>query len=376
MDEKVIAKAENEEPWGHFQFPTLSISDDEFYVSWSMNEDNISNLGKGKTVRMMSSNEGKSWKPITWDKSKEGVLLPNGCRIKLYTKPSVKLLDSIKEKSIGELKNSYSRRKVRFYYDKDLPPKYQGAYLARNCNGKFQPYKVNIKDPDFIRYEQDGILPFVWWGNIIYDENSQILYAAMSPSYYIEDGTVKPSGVIIYESSDFGISWSKKGVIKYFVDPKKDKVKQAYSISDGFMEPSFLILKDGTFVCVVRSTNGFGNRPLYFTKSIDKGATWSKPKVIAKSGVMPKLVQLENGVIVLSTGRPGIQLYYSSDGGDSWSDKYIVLDDDKGTCGYTGLKSVSNNRFMLVYSDFTRKNSNNLDRKAIVSKTFSLIKEY
>lgn len=377
LSEKVISQATRKEAWGYFQFPVLNNSGRDLIVSWSMNPDNLSTLGKGNTVRMKSSDMGKNWETVNSNEVKDGVVLSNGCRLKLFTKPSVKYSPNTQraKRSVGgELVNSYSRKAVRFYYDKDLPSEYQGAYLAKDCGSGFKPMKVKINDSDFIRYSENGVLPFIWWGNIIYDKSTNKLYAGMAPGYYMENGIVQPSGVIFYQSSDNGASWNKVGTIKYITDGNKDAMAKRRNISDGFTEPAFSILRNGTFVCVMRSSNGLGNRPLYLSRSTDKGKTWSKPKAITKSGVMPKLIQLDGGGLVLSTGRPGIQLYYSGDNGSTWSIAYSVLSNNKETCGYTGLQNLGNNQFMVVYSDFSRKNASGQERKAIVSKIFTVKK--
>ncbi len=79
----------------------------------------------------------------------------------------------------------------------------------------------------------------------------------------------------------------------------------------GFTEPAFVILQDGTFLCVLRTTDGLGHGPMYTSRSRDRGATWSTPEVIAPAGVLPRLLTLDNGVVVLTSGRPGVQMRFS-----------------------------------------------------------------
>jgi hypothetical protein len=127
---------------------------------------------------------------------------------------------------------------------------------------------------------------------------------------------------------------------------------------DGFTEPAFTRLRDGSLYCVLRTTDGNGVGPMYRTRSLDGGRTWSKPAVMAKNGVMPRLLRLGNGMLLLSSGRPGVQLRISKSGlGDDWSEPVDVLPPtsdklDVDSCGYTGLVALDRDTFLIVYSWF------------------------
>jgi hypothetical protein len=111
---------------------------------------------------------------------------------------------------------------------------------------------------------------------------------------------------------------------------------------------------------------------MYSSRSTDLGKTWSKPAVIAQNGVLPKLLQLENGVLVLTSGRPGVQVRFSTDGkGEKWSDPFDIIpisstyhSDD--TCGYTSLLATGPNTFMVAYSHFKHPTEDGQKRKAIL----------
>ena len=99
---------------------------------------------------------------------------------------------------------------------------------------------------------------------------------------------------------------------------------------------------------------------MYRTRSSDGGRTWSKPAVMAPNGVMPRLLRLGNGMLVLSSGRPGVQLRFSKSGlGDDWSEPVDVLPPtsdklDVDSCGYTGLVALDRDTFLIVYSWFQK----------------------
>jgi len=138
----------------------------------------------------------------------------------------------------------------------------------------------------------------------------------------------------------------------------------------GFTEGAYEIMPDGTFLCVMRTTDGRGIGPMYLSRSKDLGVTWTKPEAFTLSGVLPKLLQLKNGVMAMSSGRPGVQLRFSTDGqGRNWSDPiemlpYHGLTEDV-SCGYTNLLATGPDRFLLVYSDFRYVNDAKEIRKAI-----------
>ena len=63
----MIAMADQEEPWGYFQFPGIGVSDDgTLRISWQMQADSHKTYGKSssrKYTPMVSKNKGKTWQP-------------------------------------------------------------------------------------------------------------------------------------------------------------------------------------------------------------------------------------------------------------------------------------------------------------------------
>ena len=75
-------------------------------------------------------------------------------------------------------------------------------------------------------------------------------------------------------------------------------------------------------------------------------------------------------MLVLASGRPGVQLRFSNDGkGETWSDPFEMLPwidyKDQVSCGYTSLLPSGPDRFLVVYSDFRYINEAGEVRKAI-----------
>jgi hypothetical protein len=92
--------------------------------------------------------------------------------------------------------------------------------------------------------------------------------------------------------------------------------------------------------------------------------------VIAPSGVLPRLLRLTNGVIVLSSGCPGVQLRFCADGGGTtWSKPLELLpyanEKEQVSCGYTFLLATGPDSFLIIYSDFKYPTPAGQIRKAI-----------
>jgi hypothetical protein len=137
----------------------------------------------------------------------------------------------------------------------------------------------------------------------------------------------------------------------------------------GPSETAMIQLADGDLMAVFRVGNGkeWNLRRAY---SSDGGRTWSRADPIPPYSVDPSMVRINNGTIVLSTGRPGIRLWLSTDPrGKTWQDIDVVehhnrwapnetyrispypFESPRGmnTWSYTKLVEVAPNRLLLVY---------------------------
>ena len=259
-----------------------------------------------------------------------------------------------------------------------LPEKCQGVFINRLKKGEIE-WKVEratINDPQAVRGHFKGLFPIGWWGNMhVLPDGSMI--AGVYPGFFVPDDNVVDtrSGVFFYRSTDNGYSWNIQGRIGYIPDLVADpKGNQRM----GFSEPAFEILSDGTFLCIMRTADGLGIGPMYASRSTDQGRTWTKPEAFTPFGVFPRMLKLENGVIVLASGRPGVQVRFSTDGRD-WSTALEMLpyknEDDLVSCGYTGLLSTGKNRFLIIYSDFRYLNKEKEIRKAIKVREITVAKK-
>jgi len=372
--------ADKPEPWGFYQFPTLSrLTDGSINANWSLHEDNIQSYGTTDVGSALSKDGGKTWKIQKVDSSLvSGMLMPSGDRIQVIDKKPIKVEDLKLPKVVGKTNFTHRKSNFTFYRLHALPASRQGVYINRLGKGetKWQVDHASLYDPQALRYSFRGYVPVVFWGDIHFAADKSLI-AGIYPGYHITDSGVLDwqMGVFFYRSTDEGRSWKIQGRIPYDPDVTLDAVGKRRI---GFSEPCYEVLPDGSFLSVIRTTdgdgitNGLGNGPMYYSRSTDLGKTWTKPKAFTGAGVMPRLLQLDNGVLVLSSGRPGVQLRFSTDGkGEVWTDPIEMMPHDNGlkqdeiSCGYTGIIPSGPNRFFIIYSDFKHLNEAKEPRKSI-----------
>lgn len=372
----IIDVADRPYGWGFFQFPLMGRMDDgSIIVQWHLAEDNIKDYGKGAYGSARSTDDGKTWQILeNFKKPYGGIIAPNSDRIAVYTPRPIKVEDLNLPKPAGFLPDYYNpKEKLWLYKTKELPEAVNGIWINRAKKGdvKWNLEKAKLIDENSLRYSLRGLFPVVWWGEMQTWKDGNIYTCTYPGNRLGNDGMPVPKpGIDCYKSNDNGKTWQFQGYINYIDDKTMDL---RWDKRSGFSEPAFEILKDGTFVSVLRTTDGSGHGPMYICHSYDKGLSWTNPKAITPSGVLPKLLQLKNGVLVLSTGRPGVQLLFSKDNGKTWTEAFELLnvpvtDEWNYTCGYTEIIPTGNDSFLIVYSDFKHKNDKGEERKAIVTR--------
>lgn len=197
----------------------------------------------------------------------------------------------------------------------------------------------------------------LWLGYFLELGNGSIIASIYSNR--IDDDRIAPSGILIYKTTDKGENWSLLSYIPY---PKSDW-KENTEI-EGFTEPVLSELSDGSLLCVIRSTEWLDNKAMYKSISKDGGLTWSEPLAFTSNGCAPRLMNLKNGVIALTSGRPGVQLRFCFDGkANEWTNPIEMMNiiDGEGninplaSCGYSSIIRAGVNSFFMVYSVFTEK---------------------
>ena len=377
----MVAQAKKEEKWGYFQFPGIGRTEDgKLIVSWQMNEDSYKVYGKGVSGHMMSSDEGKTWKPLDKEYFTVGsrmLRLRNGNILQVATPASkeVRGYSSFPEPIYRD-----TTMKMNYYLETQLPEDLQGMYFClRDGKGKkIRSFHGELEDPCLLRYDIGGLMPVKWWGDMAELADGSLI-AGIYPSCYQNSYNETPkSDISFYKSNDKGYHWKAIGRIPFQIEKLKDKKRQ-YDRYQGFSETTFQILKDSTFFCVMRS--GY-NTPMYRSFSYDKGMHWTEPEPFTSNGVKPRMLLLENGVLCLASGRPGLQLRFCLEGdGEIWTEPIEMLPflDENGnydiwgvSCGYPRLLKVDKNIFYMVFSDFMTKNGEGEYRKSIMFRKITV----
>lgn len=358
---QTIAKSGKAEDWGIFQFPSIMrVDDNTLLVRWSMHLDEQESWGKNEVAKLtsrISLDNGNTWSEPTSDydipdRGETFCFLRRGGWISTQT-PEVVPIASYPQfpDPIGEYDG------MLFYKMSDLPDELQGAYLLLNRNGENIKIHAKVVDPEAIRYAYKGSANALWLGSFLELDNESIIASIYQNR--IDEDSITPYGISIYKTTDKGYNWSYLSHIPY----PKSEWKLSENV-EGFSEPVLSELSDGSLLCVIRSTEWLDNKPLYKSISKDGGVTWTEPVAFTSNGCAPRLMTLKNGVIVLTSGRPGVQLRFCIDGGaNEWTNPIEMMNfmDGEGnieplvSCGYSSIIKAGDNSFYLVYSDFIER---------------------
>lgn len=157
--------------------------------------------------------------------------------------------------------------------------------------------------------------------------------ALLATLYGTQEGHTKYTSLLL-RTEDGGKNWQFLSVIAHSETIGKE----------GFCEPVLVRLENGDLFCALRVGG-----PLHTTRSTDGGATWSTPESVADHGVNPDLLLMKNGVLVLSFGRPNVDVLFSDDGtGRSWVPGPTLY---RGPgCAYTSLAEADDGDLMVFFS--------------------------
>ena len=368
----VIEGPLEERRWGRYQFPTVHRMADGRLISFVHVEADSSEYYGMPRRTLVSSDDGFIWRE---DKAatmlEYGLKLPGGDRLVIDTPPSIPV-EELKLPAPAGAFSSYGQP-FSLYRWRDLLPDLRRIFFKRFTKGAWLEESAIVDDPGGMRYAAGGRFPRIWWGDMEALPDGSLV--AVAYPNILNQGPRFHFTAASWRSGDRGRTWLLQGRIPYAPDEQAD---QKASQRDGFTEPAFTRLRDGSLYCVLRTTDGNGSGPMYRTRSTDSGRTWSKPAVIAPNGVMPRLLRLGNGMLVLSSGRPGVQLRVSKNGlGDDWSEPVDVLPPtsdklDVDSCGYTALVALDRDTFLIVYSWFQKPDAVGRLRKAVLSRRMRL----
>lgn len=214
----------------------------------------------------------------------------------------------------------------------------------------------------------------------------ELLHSDYRMSYLHADGaSPKTWEVWCFASRDNGRTWQRRGRIAHHPDG-----------DGGPTESNLCVTSRGDLVCVSRTTD-HRQLPMMATYSKDAGRTWSEPVTLFDYGVLPTLITLNNGVMALSFGRPGVSLSFSPRGdGRTWTKPVEVLPKglpkkrgggtwkweellhageagrDVQKDGYTSMLAIHDDTFLITYTDQAHVDSRGRKRKALIVRPITV----
>lgn len=361
-----------EKRWGRYQFPVLHRMADRRLICFvHVEADSVESYGMPQRT-LVSSDDGLGWREDQNSaKLSYGLRLPGGEWLVIDT-PSALPVEELSLPPVAGTLSSY-RQSFSLYHWADLTADLRRIFFKRSVKGAWSHESAVIDDPGGMRYAAGGRFPRIWWGDLEAASDGSLL--AVTYPHILNQGSPFHFGAASWRSLDRGRSWRLLGRIPYQPDERRDAQAKE---RDGFTEPAFTRLRDGSLYSVLRTTDGNGVGPMYATRSRDGGRTWDKPAVMAGNGVLPRLLRMENGMLVLASGRPGVQLRFSRSGlGDDWSDPVDLVPatsakPDADSCGYTSLAALDRDTFLIVYSWFQKPDAENRPRKAVLARRIRL----
>jgi len=387
--------------WGRWQFPYISrLPDGQLLVRFSIEPDSVGSYGK-PVAHAYSSDNGRTWrmgepKPgcqvheINGPAPEAGILLSNGDRLRPVQLRSMNAGSLNLPASACDFVCSYGYPRS-LYRVEDLPKEFSAWRFQRLPAGASQwiEESATVHIPGDLRcvtFEKsrsappgvgrigqvrEGFLPLPFlWGKIR-PAPDQSLWA-VTCECRLFGGTPLYTPIFL-RSTDHGHTWHMVSEIRYQGDEEADPLAKK---RDGFTEPDYAFMPDGSIICLMRTMDGNGHGPLYLVHSDDMGRTWSRPVVFDSFGKMPQLLTLGNGVTLASYGASGGPGYFvvratRDPSGRTWEApvRTAVSPPQPGawdTCGHTEMVPLDDHNVLIVYSDFNYPDKNDTKRKSIL----------
>jgi hypothetical protein len=147
-------------------------------------------------------------------------------------------------------------------------------------------------------------------------------------------------------------------------------------------EGSLVRCPDGSWLVVMKqvSTDPDITYPLLYSRSTDKGATWTVPAQlpglgISASGKNPHVILMANGVLALSWGTPDIEMSFSANSGGFWTVPIKTFPNPGGTkvpSGNTCLIPIGQNKLLQFGDNYSK--TINPNTQAIWQKEIEIVR--
>lgn len=407
---------EGTKKWGVYAIPRMWREiDGSLVIRFNGEKDSgdVDNMQAAPNMYFVSEDDGRTWHNVVNGEEKFDISVLNGIE-----NPYIKTKNGIvafREKSHRkEIRNTPYQKEFIYPTGEAIVRSYRYGDISDDCKGiEIHRYASSNKDYSVsdvvIDFPEREILINSKGnsGNFVYVKCREKVKQNIFKNPYLcsvislDDGTMlavscgqnpkvddRYSGVAyLMVSDDEGITWKKRSVIA-----QSEELPHGYT-GDGH-EVSMSCTKDGVLVCAMRMDVSTKKEPYGTAISIskDKGFTWSEPVIVSEESVTPHIVCLENGIVVLVYGRPGVHFKYSSDNGETWSDAVSIIGKplseyrkegrDDYEIKYRDTVSYSNtfvdysggNEFLLLYNNLKYDEGDGVHHKAAFVRKISIEK--
>ncbi|MBR2721222.1 MAG: exo-alpha-sialidase [Clostridia bacterium] len=327
-------------------WPTVCKGDGEtLYAVASLRLEHIDPFGT--TVFMESHDSGKTWtKPrvivdSAHDERDSGIVyMGNGRMLVSYFTPDVQRYidgDYSYWQGRGDITEEQKKAVLERYETLSLTEKQGGSYVVYSDDyGKTwgDPIQVPVSSPHGPTLGIDG----------------KTLYYFGYPNKSAAAGfSFDTTKLHVITSTNYGKSW------KHLCEVEKPTGLSSY-------EPHLIQLSDGSFVAAVRSdtdkTNTATRGMAVYTATSKDGRTWTPMKRASRDmlGGPPHLMQMDNGVVVLTygyrEGECGSRARLSYDGGQTWGEEIVLAISalpDSTDCGYPSTVQLADGTLFTIY---------------------------
>ncbi len=409
ISEPMIVAQSTTEPvlHGGYQDPFIRIDENKnIYVRFNARIDHLDTFGQEENNPVFKSTDGG----VTWERdisvgafTKAIRPLPNGDKLQMREWKPILNIDDETLRKFPKIPESRKNNKRIDTYDlyttEELTPIFGDAVSKEFlCNRIYagtnevveETCKINWENMPVLKVGKNLLRTYCSCPYVV-DKNNTLWMPVMA-------GCIKENGesaskfscTHILRSDDFGHTWDYVNTIVY--DEEKYNKPNMIDI-EGFNECAITCLDDGSMIFVMRSGSLYPFEPKigdkdhpapfsYIAKSSDGAKTFDFVKPFYDYGVRPWSTKLNNGTIVLISGRPGVYIRTCDDpNGEEWDDVIDIIkvpDDEvytgywKYSCSNCCVDSYDDNTAFISYADFTLTTPDGERAKSIIVRKITV----